>query len=293
MRTATDSITVIPSGFATGVEIRGVDLSRPMDETTFRAIETAFNEHGVVYFRGQNLAPEQQLAFTRRFGDIEPNMHRQYGLKDYPDIQVISNIKDGDGNFIGVPDAGGTWHSDLAHTPEPARCSILHALEIPRQDGQPLGDTLFSNVAAAYDALPETTKKKLEGLKTPHSYAAKHALREKVERKEYDHTKRHAGIPAVVHPLVRTHPFTGRKCLFVIEGECTGILGMPDEEALPLLSELARHSVKPEFQYHHKWQAGDVLMWDNCTVQHMARKDYDLPLRRLMHRTAAQGSAPF
>lgn len=289
----TGSITVVPSGFATGAEIRGIDLSRPMDDALFRHVEDAFNEYGVVYFRDQKLTPEQHLAFTRRFGDIEPNMHRQYGLKDYPDIQVISNVKDSGGNFIGVPDAGGTWHSDLAHKERPARCSILYAHEIPMQDGRPLGDTLFSNTAAAYDALPVAMKKKLEGLKTPHSYEAKHALREKVKQKAYAHTKGHDYLNAVMHPVVRTHPFTGRKCLFVIEGECTGILDMPDEEALPLLSELARHCVKPEFQYHHKWQAGDVLMWDNCTVQHMARKDYGLPLRRLMHRTAVQGTVPF
>ncbi len=286
-------VDVVLSGCATGAEIRCVNLAQPLDDATFSQVENIFNEQGVVYFRGQILAPEQQFAFTRRFGDIEKNIHPQYGLKDHPDIQVISNVKDENGNFIGVPDAGGTWHSDLAHTLKPARCSILYALEVPMEDGQPLGDTLFSNAAAAYDALPETMKKKLVGLKTPHNYAAKHAFREKVKNTEYSHTKPHEDTPTVIHPVVRTHPFTGRKSLFVIEGECTGIIGMPDDEARPLLSELARHTIKPAFQYHHKWQVGDVLMWDNCTVQHLARKDYALPQRRLMYRTAACGSVPF
>ncbi len=286
------TISVIPSGFAAGAEIRGADLSQPLDEQSLRLIEETFNEHGVVYFRGQSLSPEQHLAFTRYFGDIEQNMHLQYAHTDFPDVQVVSNIVDDEGNFIGLPDAGRSWHSDMSYTVKPPRCSILHSLEVPLKDGKPLGDTLFTNVAAAYDALPENMKKKLNGLKAKHSYGAKHALRKKTGLSSRDFTKEQEETPTVIHPVVRTHPFTGRKCLYVIEGECFGIIDMPDVEALPLLEELFQHSIKAEFQFHHTWQVGDVLMWDNCTVQHMAVHDYALPQRRLMHRTTASGSKP-
>ena len=138
-------------------------------------------------------------------------------------------------------------------------------------------------------------KMRLDGLKAIHSYGAKHAHRDKQGKSDRiamtdEQKDQH---PDVIHPIVRTHPMTGRKGLYVIKGECIGIVGMPDEEASPLLDELAEHTVRSEFQYRHQWQVGDLLMWDNCSLQHVAVKDYDLPLQRLMRRTQFAGSVPF
>jgi taurine dioxygenase len=285
------SIDVRPCNAALGAEILGVDVARDLDADTFAKIDRAYGEYGVIFFRDQTVSPERQIVFSRRFGDVDCFPLAQYCLERHPEILLISNIKE-QGRNIGLADAGQTWHTDMSWSAVPPRGSALYAVEIPIKDGAVLGATLFASAAAAYDALPEDTKSRLAGLRAVHSYQAKHAYRAKVSVSDRDAMTEDAN-PDVVHPVVRTHPITGRKCLYVVTGECTGIEGMADAEALPLLDELAGHVVKPEFRYKHDWRAGDLLMWDNCTVQHFAVRDYDLPLRRLMHRTQFAGSVPF
>ena len=285
---------VRPCAAPLGAEIVGIDLSQEMDLETFAEIDQLYAEYGVVFFRDQTITPEQQIAFSKRFGALESFPIEQYNLDGFPEILLVSNVKKNDEN-IGLADAGVTWHTDMSWTAVPPRGSALYAIEVPIQNGNVLGDTLFASATVAYDALSGDMKKRLDGLKAIHSYGAKHAHRSKQgksDRVEMTEEQKDEH-PDVIHPIVRTHPMTGRKGLYVVKGECIGIVGMPDHEAFPLLDELADHTVRPEFHYCHKWHVGDFLMWDNCSLQHLAVKDYDLPLQRLMRRTQFAGSVPF
>jgi taurine dioxygenase len=162
---------------------------------------------------------------------------------------------------------------------------MLYALEIPDLFGLPLGDTEFANTAAAWDALPEPLRQQIKGRRAVFDFTG----RERAFPPTQAEIQRY---PPVRHPIVRTHPFTGRKCLYVMRDDCVGIHGMEREEAEALIAALADHIVKPSFVYRHQWQPGDLLLWDNCTVQHRAIQDYDLPQRRLMHRTTMGGAVP-
>lgn len=282
-------VKILPVDAPIGAEIRGVDLSKPLDDDTFAAIENAFNDHAVIWFRGQTISPEQQVAFSERFGEIEVNAFNKFALPENPKVLIVSNIKE-DGKDIGYADAGSHWHTDMSYTATPPRMTMLYAIEVPAENGKPLGDTLFASATAAYDSLPDDTKSRIDGLKATHRFAAK----ERGVKKPVELTPEQiAKNPDVVHPVARTHPITGRKALYVRTGECIGIPGMPDDEALPLIKELSDRTIRPEFLYRHQWQIGDVLMWDNAAVQHWAPRDYEWPQRRRMHRTTVNGSVPF
>jgi taurine dioxygenase len=297
-------LNVTRLGRALGAEISGVDLSRPLSEDAFAQVAKAFFDHEVVVFREQKLAPQQQIAFTRRFGELEHHVRKESRLAGFPEILIVSNVLDERGRAIGAQDAGRFWHSDLSYKREPSLLSALYALEVPMQHGRVLGDTAFASAVAAYAALPEEKKRRLEGLRNVHSYRyyrAKNAEAQKAEvaaggRVVQEHVpseEQLRSVPDVEMPLVRTHPVTGRKALFVNEAHTSHIVGLPKGEAEALLAELCRHIVRPEFAYTHRWRPGDLLMWDNCAVQHKATFDYALPLRRLMYRTTVRGSAPF
>ena len=281
---------VTKSGAACGAEI-ACDLAQDIDEATFREIERDFHDNLVVVFRRQNLSNELQIEFSRRFGELETHIVKKYLLPGFPEILLISNIRDDRGEHIGLADAGFTWHSDTSYRRRPSRCSLLYAKEVPQRDGRPLGDTVFANAIAAYEALPERMKDRLAGLKAIHRYSARRRVadspRPKLTPEQLEET------PDIAHPIVRTHPYTGRRSLYVTAGECIGIEGMPDAEAIDLIAELDTHCVRPEFLYRHKWQVGDLLIWDNTSSMHLAICDYALPERRLMHRTTVIGTVPF
>ena len=281
---------ITKSGAACGAEI-ACDLAQDIDEATFREIEHAFHDNIVVFFRRQNLSNERHIEFSRRFGEPEIHIVKKYLLPDSPEILLISNIRDDRGEHIGLADAGFTWHSDTSYRRRPSRCSLLYAKEVPQRGGRPIGDTVFANTVAAYEALPESMKKLLARLKAVHRYSARRRVadspRPKLTRQQVEET------PDIAHPIVRTHPYTGRKSLYVTAAECIGIEGMPDDEALDLVAELDSHCVRPEFLYRHKWKVGDLLMWDNTSSMHLAICDYALPERRLMHRTTVIGTVPF
>lgn len=272
------SIEILPTGAAVGAEIRGVDLAEPLDAADFAAVDNTFNEHGVIFFRNQTLTPQQQLEFTRRLGDLAFNTFGEaHGLPDAPGIVVISNVMQ-NGREIGVRRAGDAWHSDMCYTANPPRGTMLYAHEVPVQDGLVLGDTCFASAAVAYDALPTDMKQRIAGMEAVFDFAGR-KRKHPITQAQID------AFPAVTHPIVRPHPMTGRKCLYIMRDDCTGIVDLLDEDAQLLIAALADHIVRPEFIYRHQWQPGDLLLWDNCTVQHKAIQDYDLPLRRLMHRT--------
>ena len=283
-------LPVKKSNAACGAEIV-FDLARDIDDPTFREIERAFHDNIVVVFRGQQLSNERHVEFSRRFGELEIHIVKKYLLPGLPEILLISNISDQRGEHIGLADAGFTWHTDTSYRRRPSRCSLLYAKEVPHRDGRPLGDTVFANTIAAYEVLPEAMKKRINGLKAIHRYSARRRVadspRPKLTREQLEET------PDVAHPIVRTHPYTGRKSLYVTAGECIGIEGMPDAEAIGLIAELDTHCVRPEFLYRHKWRVGDLLMWDNASAMHLAVCDYALPQRRLMYRTTVIGGVPF
>lgn len=284
------TLSVEKRGEACGAEI-DFDLAQEIDEPTFWEIENAFHANIVVVFRGQRLTNQRHIEFSSRFGELEIHIVKKYLLPGFPEILRISNIRNESGKQIGLADAGFTWHTDTSYRRRPSRCSLLYAKEVPHRDGRPLGDTVFANTIAAYEALSAAMKKRLEGLKAIHRYSARRRVADSPRPKLT--AEQLAETPDVAHPIVRTHPYNGRKSLYVTAGECVGIEGMPDDEALDLIAELDAHCVRPEFLYRHKWQVGDLLMWDNATSMHLAICDYALPERRLMHRTTVIGTVPF
>jgi taurine dioxygenase len=278
-------LAILPSGAPLGAEVVG--LTEDLDESTFRAIEAAYNTHTVVVIRHQHLTPEALLHFARRLGALEISPRTQFALPGYPEILLLSNIVDAQGQPMGNADAGLTWHTDLSYTATPPRGSLLYAVEVPTNaQGETVGETWFVSTAAAYDALPPAMQQRLYGLHAIHragakQYAPGSTLADAVK-----------DLPDVIHPVIRTHPITGRKAIYVRAGECVGIIGMPEEEALPLIQELSDFVLRPAFLYRHQWQVGDLLMWDNCCAQHRAIKDYTLPQRRLMYRVTVNGTVP-
>lgn len=282
------SIHRVPA--ALGAEIRGVDLACAIDDPTFQEIVSAWRKYEVIFFRGQKLAPEQHITVSRRFGELERHVRQECCRPGYPEIFVVSNVME-NGKPIGSQDAGLFWHSDLCYKEKPSRGSLFYSREVPQENGEPRGDTMFSSMTAAYDALPDETKKKLTGRLAVNSYThgyyrdRKSGPRRKLSAEQIGQT------PDVAHPVVRVHPDTGRKCLFVNEGYTTRILDVEEKESDALLAQLFAHIRKPDFIYRHQWQVGDFLIWDNCSTQHRAVPDYALPLRRVMERTTLTGGA--
>ncbi len=272
-----------------GAEVNHLDLAQPLSDDDFATIESTFNERAVLCLRNQALTEPQLIDFARRFGAIEQIFLTHYAHPEYPEILLVSNIQE-NGRDIGHADAGRVWHSDMSYTATPPRATMLYALEVPMENGVALGSTQFASAAAAYDDLPATMKTRLEGLQSMHQVAGR---RKRTGTGTQDNHLREQQ-PSVVHPVVRTHPFTGRKCLYVNKGECQAIEGIGSDEALALIDTLADRIIQPQFRYVHQWRVGDLLIWDNCSVQHLATFDYEWPKhRRLMHRITVGGTAPF
>jgi len=293
-------LTITRLGKHLGARITGVDLSQPLDDATFARISKAFFDNEVVVFPRQKLTPEQHIAFTRRFGALEHHVRKEARLPDHPEIFILSNILDDGGKAIGAQDAGRFWHSDLSYKREPSLLSALYAVTIPVRDGKPLGDTRFASTTAAWDALPEAMKLRLRDLKNIHSYRdyrlKNHAAQQEDLRRGIRTVQEHAptpeqlaSVPDMATPVVRTHPVTGRKGLFVSEGHTSHMADMPREEGDALLRQLYAHITQPEFVYTHSWAPGDLLLWDNIAVQHKATFDYD-PLPRLLYRATVRGT---
>ena len=285
-------LSVHPTRGALGAEIGGVDLSGDVDDQTFRNIVEALHQFEVVYFRDQKLTPEQHVAFSRRFGELEHHVRQDVCRPGFPEIFVVSNVLE-NGKPIGSQDAGFFWHSDLCYAEKPSRASLFYAREVPVQDGKPLGDTIFSSMTKAFESLPEETQKKLLGRNAVNSYSHGYSRDRKSGGRKPLTDEQKRKTPDREHPAVRTHPYNGRKCLFVNEGYTTRIVGLDEAENASLLAGLFEHIQHPALTYRHKWRVGDFLIWDNCAVQHRAVLDYELPLRRRMERTTLTGTVPF
>jgi taurine dioxygenase len=269
-----------------GAEITGVDLAQPLAPSLKDAIMAAFLEHHVLVFRDQHLTKDQQLALTLEFGEIEGHVARLPDGTPLPLVHTVHNL-DEHGNPTATPDSVGnySWHTDKSYHAEPSLMTMLHALELP-SDG---GDTQFANTTAGYAALPEETKRAIAELKVVHSWEA--SRRNLGGKPASEAQKRER--PPVTHPLVRTHPDTGAKTLY-LGLHTSHVVGMAETEGRALLDRLLAHTTQPQFVYAHHWRSGDLVLWDNRCLLHRAMGNYAMAAeRRILQRTVVKGTAPF
>ena len=285
---ARQPIEIRPFDAPLGAEVIGFDLGAPLSADVFARLRRAHLDHHVLVFRDQRITPQQQVAFSRRFGPLQIHVLHQFQLPGHPEVLVVSNIVE-NGKPVGLGDAGHFWHSDLSYKARPSLGSLLHAQELPSEGG----DTLFANMHLAWDTLPDDLKRSIDGLRAEHTYVAKYAelqrrspWRPTLSRAQLDEVK------PVVHPVVRTHPETGRKALFVSEHFTTRIVGLPPHESDELLARLFAHSTRAEHVYRHVWRPHDLVFWDNRSLMHLAAGTPD-HLRRRMYRTTIEGDVPF
>lgn len=275
---------------ALGAEITGIDVS-DIDADTLDAVKGALLEHLIVVFRDQKLTPDQHIAFSRNFGELEIHLSVDHLLDGHPEILMVSNRQE-DGRYIGAVSAGDYWHSDLSCKAEPNMGSLLYALELP-SDG---GDTEFCNQYLAYETLPEATRRRIEGRRAIHTFNRMRNPRVHIPEMHRDDAKMRYGERAPedgVHPIVRTHPETGRKALYVSPRFTIAIEGMDDPEAQKLLDELFAHQLRRDLIYRHEWRPGDLVFWDNRCTSHFACGGIPEGQIRHMHRTTIAGDVPF
>ena len=274
------AIEVRPLAGALGAEITGVSLNRPLADEEFRALHRAFLENGVIVLREQDLTPDQQLAFARRFGPVVENKFFPR-VEGYPEVARVLK-EEGDTRNVG-----GAWHSDHSYDEAPALGSLLYALETPESGG----DTLFAGMSRAFEALSDGMKAMLRDLRAIHSAA--HVFGPGAEAGERSGFRlSEAAYGEVAHPVVRTHPETGAEGLFVNPVFTLRFEGMTAEESWPLLAFLYGHATRPEFTCRLRWAPGSLALWDNRAVMHLAVNDYH-GRRRLMHRVTIAGDRPY
>ncbi|MCY0386198.1 TauD/TfdA family dioxygenase [Robbsia sp. Bb-Pol-6] len=282
------TLDIRPLDGALGAEVFGLRLDRDLHADDFARLHRAHLDHHLLIFRDLDITPEQQIAFSRRFGPLQIHVLHQFHLAGHPEILIVSNIVE-NGAPIGLGDAGHFWHSDLSYKENPSLGSMLYARELPA-DG---GDTLFANQHLAWDTLPADLRKAIEGRRAEHTYLARYAeLQARSPWRPNLSEAQRAQVLPVEHPIVRVHPENGRRALFVSEHFTTRIVGLPEDESRAILDALFAHSVQPAFQYRHVWRAGDMVFWDNRSLQHLAAGCPESQRRRL-HRTTIEGDAPF
>lgn len=303
------SVGVIPLSPFLGAEITGVDLSREIDAATAAQVRDAFYRHQVIAIRDQDISPQDFVRFAEIFGAIEPFFISAYNHPEVPQIYVLSNVRK-DGKPIGRDGAGTHWHSDSTFVERPSSVTLLHGVEVPDRGG----DTLFANMYDAYDRLDAATKALLEGKRATHRYQRKEfvfsgdreigaeeqaeieALKARRQAEEAaaspSPTERQSNkVPEQRHPVVRTHPVTGRKALYLNDEMTVGLEGMDDEEAVALLHRLCAEATVPKRVFRFKWRKGDLVAWDNASTLHTATfTPPDQP--RIMHRLTVEGTVP-
>jgi taurine dioxygenase len=280
-----EPINVTPTKAALGAEIRGVDLKN-LSPSQFAAIERAWHDHAVILVCGQTLSDQELIAFSRRFGDLDWAPIQETGrrfVEGLPEIYIVSNVMV-NGEPIGSLGAGeAVWHTDMSYLDVPPMASMLYALEVPPAGG----NTSFCSMYAVYEALPENMKRRIANLKIKHdgTYNSGGYLRQGVTATDDPRTS-----PGAVHPLVCTHPDTGRRMLYLGRRRNAYLVGLELAESEALLDELWDFVARPEFAWEHAWRVGDLVLWDNRCTMHR-RDPFDASARRIMHRTQIKGSA--
>jgi taurine dioxygenase len=266
----------------TGVEVAGLDFTRPIDAEDCAQLRRNFVDHHVLVIRDQHFAPDQFKAAVQVFGEIQPHDKKERHIPGHPGVDYVSNDEFDNGRRI-IP--GETFHTDHSNHPCPPKATTLFAVELPSSGG----DTQYVNMHDAYDDLPEHTKQRIDGLKAVHVFQSKYSPRPLGQITEESRSKL---PPPGIHPLVRTHPENGRKALFLNPVRIESIIGLEDSEALTLIADLMRHSTQKKYEYRHKWRRGDWVIWDNRSVMHQANPDYDMNERRYLYRLMLKGETP-
>lgn len=278
---------ISPLGAVIAADILDVDLAKPFDDQTIALIGDAWNDQLVLRFRNQRLNDDDLLRFSRYFGELDPPGPNPYGvtfLPEYPEINVISNVRDDAGVPIGnLGDGEAVWHADMTYIDNPPEAGILYALEVPV--GQ--GDTYFANMVAAYDDMPADLRAAIDGKILIHDAAHNSAG---MLRKGYEEVRDVKLTPGARHPLAYEDP-TGRVALFLGRRPHAYILGMEEDDSEALLDSLWAHASQPKYSWKNEWQAGDLVMWQNRMVLHR-RDGFDPNMRRVMHRTQLKGRSP-
>jgi len=267
-----------------GVEVCDIDVSRPLSEQSFGEIYRAFLDHGILLFRNQRVTREQHIEFSRRFGELD----RHDALPrdrhpDYPELLMVTNEPKPNGEPSDTKYTGRQWHSDMSFTTAPSLGSVLRSIAVPEVGG----DTLFANMYAAYDALSAGMKELIADLHGIHMSGTRKIANTRTGVPRAEEQKRLN--PPVAQPVVRVHPETGRKALYIGE-KVSRFDGMTEEESRPLIDYLVRHATRPEFVYRHQWRANDILAWDNRCTMHQALGDFDETQMRHMERTTVLGT---
>jgi alpha-ketoglutarate-dependent taurine dioxygenase len=277
------TLKIAPLSEDIGAEADGVDLSQPVDGGTKNRLNRAFSDHSVLAIRNQSLSAEQLHAAVQHFGEIFPQHNTRFALLECPQIHYLCNQDRYENGKRYIPGAG--YHTDHSNDRVPPKATVLLALQLPDSGG----DTQFVSMHRAYEDLPEETKKRVDGLQAKHVYQSKYS-----ERKLMGLTpEAKKNVPDfVMHPLVRTHPETGRKSLYLNPIRIEAIDGMSEGEALQLLDDLLDHATQEKYQYRHKWRPGDMVMWDNRCLLHKANGDYDHSQTRYLYRVMLKGDAP-
>jgi taurine dioxygenase len=276
-----EDCTIAPLSAHTGAEVCGVDLTRPVDAALRARLNQAFVEHSVLVVRDQHLSPQQLLDVVQLFGEVFPQHNTKFALPECPQIHYISNQDFYPDGKRYIPGEG--YHTDHSNAVEPPKATVLHAVTLPDRGG----DTQFVNMHRAYDGLPAAMQRRIDGMRAMHVYQSRFSERKLMALPET------AQVPdGVWHPLVRTHPESGRKSIYLNPIRTEAIDAMAEAEALALLDDLLTHATQPQYEYRHQWQPGDMVMWDNRCLLHKANGDYDMGQMRYLYRIMLKGDAP-
>ncbi len=279
-------MNIIPSGDILGARVEGLDLSQVLSDEQFKTLEAALGRHGVLSYPEQVLSSQQLRDFAARFGTLEINVAGAYQDAKLPEVMILSNKVDENGKPLGLSDAGQDWHTDMSYSKTIAFANVLYGLEIPHRNGEPLGNTVFCNMHAAYDELPTELKMRLDGMTITHDFAKfweKMRAERGSKRPPLTDAQRRAK-PPVTHPVFLTHPITRKRVLYANPGYSMRINELSPEESEATLAFLFQHQLQEKYQHKHRWRVGDVLMWDNMGTLHNAIPDYTPQEHRYIKR---------
>lgn len=276
---------VIPLNAPLGARIEGLDRRRANERETAVMLNRALAEHLLVIVPGECMTPEETREFSRAFGRPQKQLLRYKRSGDVPDVSVMVSTIMADGTTDKTAIRAEDWHTDDSYFAVPAKATLLHSIEIPSHGGS----TWFCNMHSVFEALPEATRKRIDGMRAIHGYDTPRARNRPSARTPEEI----AETPDVEHPLVRTHPETGRKALYLNPNRLDRIVGLPRAESDALLDELADEARKPRHHHGHVWSAGDVVVWDNRATMHRVVIDYPVGEKRIMHRVLIEGDRPF
>jgi taurine dioxygenase len=279
-------LTVTPTGAVLGATIDGLDLSRPLGDDAFEEVLVALGRYGVLRFPDQDLDSRALKEFSERFGDIQASVSGNAGHdRDVPEVGLLSNVMEG-GRYIGLPDAGQDWHTDMSYRDVMGFVNVLYGVLVPRRNGAALGGTEFANMHAAYDGLPDEVKSRLRDATAVHDFEKfwEHMRRDKASTRPPLTDEQRRRRPPVTHPVFMTHPITGKKVLYANPGYTTRINGLSPRESEAMLEFLFAHQLQERYRYTHTWAERDVLVWDHFGTINRAIADYGPDELRLMKR---------